>query len=262
MTEDVLSKKGIKKYLSNDDYKIEVYESLDSTNALLKGRAQKGENEWTVVIADSQTCGRGRMTRKFYSPKNCGIYMSVLLKPTFPAEKAVLITAAAAVAVSEAIESLSGKETKIKWVNDVFIGNKKVCGILTEGGLNPGNMGFDWAVLGIGINVYTPENGFDDEITDIAAAVFEKRSADLRNRLTAMVLERFRHYYTELENKSFFPEYKKRMLFIGREINVIKGDSIKKARCLDLDSDCRLKVCYPDSTEEYLSSGEISVKLT
>ena len=69
MAEDVLSKKGIKKYLSNDDYKIEVYESLESTNALLKGRAQKGENEWTVVIADSQTCGRGRMTRKFYSPK-------------------------------------------------------------------------------------------------------------------------------------------------------------------------------------------------
>lgn len=260
MTKDILSVNGIKKYLKEADYKIEVYDCLDSTNALLKTRAQQGESEWTVIIADSQTSGRGRMTRKFYSPKNCGIYMSVLLKPCLPADKSVLITAAAAVAVSKAIENLSSKETKIKWVNDIFIENRKVCGILTEGGINPENMGFRWAVLGIGINVYTPDGGFDDEISNIAGAVFETRSVDGRNRLVAEILDLFRLYYESLESKSFFPEYKKRMLNIGKEINVIKGEEIKKAYCLDVDSDCRLKVCYPDNSQELLTSGEISIR--
>ena len=183
MTEDILSADGIKKYL-NDGYKITVLESTGSTNEALKREARTA-GEWTVVIADSQTGGKGRMTRKFFSPKNCGIYMSVLLKPTLSVEKSVLITAAAAVAVSEAIEKLGHRETKIKWVNDVFICNKKVCGILTEGGINTETMGLDWAVLGIGINAYTPDGGFDDEIADIAGAVFDGKSEGNRNRLTA-----------------------------------------------------------------------------
>lgn len=255
-----MSVDGIKKHL-NADYKITLLESTGSTNEVLKQEA-KSAGEWTVVIADSQTGGRGRMTRKFYSPKNCGIYMSVLLKPTLSAEKSVLITAAAAVAVSEAIEKLGHRETKIKWVNDVFIGNKKVCGILTEGGINAETMGLDWAVLGIGINAYTPEGGFNDEIADIAGAVFENRNTGNRNRLIAEVLNRFREYYKDLETKKFFPEYKKRMLGIGSDVEVMRGGKTKKARCLGIDSECRLQVVYGDKSEEFLSSGEISVKLT
>lgn len=256
-----MSKDGIKKHL-NDDYKITLLESTTSTNEVLKQEARQSGGEWTVVIADSQMSGKGRMARKFYSPENCGIYMSVLLKPTLSAEKSVLITAAAAVAVSEAIEKLAGKEAKIKWVNDVFVENKKVCGILTEGGINTETLGFDWAVLGIGINAYLPDGGFASEIADIAGSVFEKRSADNRNRLIAEVLNRFREYYKNLQAKKFFPEYKKRMLCIGRDVEVIKPNEIKKARCINLDGDCRLQVAYEDGSEELLSSGEISVKLT
>jgi len=262
MTEDILSVDGIKKYLSNDDYKIEVYESLDSTNAVLKGRAQKGEEQWTVVIADAQTSGRGRFVRKFHSPSGSGIYMSILLKPTLTAEKSVLITAAAATATALTIEELSQKDTGIKWVNDVFMDNKKVCGILTEGGINTKTGGFDWVVVGIGINVYTPQNGFEAEISDIAGAVFNKITPDTRNRLTARVIEQFRIFYEQLESKTFFNDYKNRMLSIGKEIKVIKGGEIRQARCTGLDSDCRLQVAYPDLTEEYLTSGEISIKLT
>jgi len=262
MSEDLLSVKGIKKYLNNEDYNLSVYECLDSTNSFLKEKAVKGEKEWTVVIADSQTSGRGRMTRVFHSPKQTGIYMSILLKPELSAEKSVFITAAAAVSVSKAIERLSGKETKIKWDNDVFIGNKKVCGILIEGGINPIKMSFDWVVLGIGINVYEPAGGFSSDISDIAGAVFDKALADNRNRLIAEILNNFREYYANLENTPFFEGYKNRMLNIGKEVNVIKGDNVRNALCLDLDSDCRLLVKYPDSKEEYLSSGEISVRIT
>lgn len=259
---DKLTVEGIEKYLTaNSKFNISVYDRVDSTNALLKNQAQKGADEGTVIIADSQTKGRGRFVRKFHSPKNCGIYMSMLLKPDLPVENAVLITAAAATAVSKAVENISGKSTQIKWVNDILIENKKVCGILTEGGINLKTGGFDWAVVGIGVNVYLPDGGFDEEISKIAGAVFEKKKEDLRNRFTAEIINCFWDYYKNLSDKTFFEDYKKRMLAIGKEITVIKNESKINAKCLDLDSQCRLLVEYENENTEYLSSGEISIKI-
>lgn len=257
---DFISANSIKKRL-NFDFDIRVFDEVDSTNLIVKDEAKKGEKEGLVVIADRQTKGRGRFNRKFYSPENCGIYMTILLRPDFPPENAVLITAAAAVSASRAIENLSGKKSGIKWVNDVLIENKKVCGILTEGAIDIKSGKFAFAVVGIGINAYTPDNDFESEIKDIATSVFESKKENLRNRLIAEFLNLFWDYYKNLSSKTFYPEYKARLCFLNEEVNILKnGEIVNTAKCLDIDSDCRLLVEYKNGQREFLSSGEISVR--
>ena len=243
-----------------DNINIEYYATLSSTNSLLKQKAVL-QNEGLVIIADSQSCGRGRFDRKFHSPENCGIYMSILLKPDFGGFDATLITTAAAVAVANACDELTGKKSQIKWVNDILIDGKKVCGILTEGCINPKTKNFEYIILGIGINAFTPANGFDDEIIDIAGSVFEKFELSLKARLTALVLNNFFKFYKTLLQKNFLADYKKRNFVIGKTVNVIKNAVQRKATVISMDDDFRLLVEYQDKTREYLSSGEISIKL-
>ncbi len=257
-----LNKEGILKHLLNPDcFEVSVFDTVNSTNNLLKEMAKEQVTEGTVIIADSQTGGRGRYERKFFSPKGTGIYMSILLKPRLKAKDSVLITAAASVAVNEAVQKHCGKQTCIKWVNDLFLNGKKVCGILTEGSLNIETGGFNWAVLGIGINVYEPDNQFDKEIKDIAGAIEQKKQSNLRNRLCAEIINRFFYYYENLETKEFLASYRENSIVLGKEIAVIKNESNLKATALDIDNDCRLLVRYIDGSEEYLSSGEISIKI-
>ena len=250
----------IYKYLKIDKIKIEYYDTLPSTNLLLKEKART-ENEGLVVIANNQTAGRGRFNRRFYSPEDCGIYMSILLKPHLGAFNATLITTAAAVAVAEAAERLSGKKTEIKWVNDVLIDGKKICGILTEGSINSNTLCPHYVVLGIGINAFLPKNGFDGEIKDIAGYVFDTESEELKARLTAEVINKFFEYYKALENKAFLKSYREKSCVIGKEIFVIKGDNPIKAIALGINDDLSLRVKYADLSTENLNSGEISIKL-
>ena len=257
-----LNKEGILKHLLNPErFDVSVFDTVDSTNNLLKEIAKDKGTEGTVIIADSQTGGRGRYDRKFYSPKGTGIYMSILLKPSLKAHDSVLITAAASVAVNEAVEKCCGKQTGIKWVNDLFLNGKKVCGILTEGSLSIETGGFNWAVLGIGINVYEPDNQFDKEIKDIAGAIEKEKQSDLRNKLCAEIINRFFYYYENLENREFLDSYRKHSVVLGEEITVIKNENNLKATALSIDNDCRLLVRYENGEEEYLSSGEISIKI-
>lgn len=236
--------------------KIEYYDTLPSTNAFLKSRA-KSEKEGLVVVASSQTEGHGRFDRKFYSPANTGIYMSILLKPDASGFDATRITSAAAVAVAQAIETLSDKTAQIKWVNDVLIEGKKVCGILTEGSINPKNGTLEYAVLGIGINLFMPENGFESEIQNIAGYVFEKFDPTLKEKFIKEVLKNiFTHYNNDILN-----EYRNRSAVIGKDILVIKNNETKNGRAVLIDDNFRLKVKYPDNTEEFLDSGEISIKI-
>lgn len=258
---DILSADGINKYLKHSDViNIEILDCVSSTNKLLKETAAQ-DNEGKVIIALEQTAGRGRFLRKFYSPNGCGIYMSILLKPKISAHKAVLITAAAAAAVADSAEYLTEKKTGIKWVNDVLIDHKKVCGILTEGSVNTDTGDFNWAVLGIGINAYMPDGGYPDDIKDIASAVFEKKEQDFKNRLAAQVLDRFWDYYLSLEEKTFLDSYKKRSFILGKPITVIKNENSTPAKAIDIDDNCRLLVEYQNGQREYLSSGEISIRI-
>lgn len=263
---DILSSQSISKYLNkyNNNFNINVYKTINSTNSAVKELAINSEKEGTVIISEEQTEGRGRFGRKFHSPKGTGIYMSILLRPQMHASKAFLITAATAVAVAEAIETVSDKKAKIKWVNDIYCDNKKVCGILTEASFDFESGITDYAVLGIGINVKTPKEGFSEEIKDIATAIFEYEdspSTDIRSKLIAEILERFWDYYKHIEDKSFLKAYKTRSLLINNEVNIISNKSSEKASVLEIDDECRLKVKMEDGSIRFLSSGEVSIRM-
>ncbi len=259
MGTDIINKEEISKHLNNK-FHIEVLDSVDSTNLYLKQKAS-ALSEGSTVIALSQTAGRGRFARKFYSPQESGIYMSILLKPDLHPSDAVCITAAAAVAVCEAIEQFTDNHPKIKWVNDVFTDKGKVCGILCESAINAKNGKIEWSVVGIGINVYEPQGGFENEIKGIAGYLSEHTVEELKNRLCAYIIDRLVNLSHELKNKSFLYKYKKLSFVLGKEISVVKENELIPAKAIDIDDNCRLLVQYSDNRTEYLNSGEISIKL-
>ncbi|WP_339225013.1 biotin--[acetyl-CoA-carboxylase] ligase [Paenibacillus sp. FSL H8-0332] len=262
---DILSAAAVAKYLDARGHKLrlEVFKSVASTNELVKALASGGEAEGKVILSEEQTAGRGRKGRPFFSPAGTGIYMSILLRPRLSAADATLLTTSAAVAVALAIESVSGLSTQIKWVNDVFMNGKKVCGILTEASLSLESEWLDYAVLGIGINVTLPSGGFPAELSEVATSIYEAGNpqGDLRNRLTAEVLNRFMGYYEQLKERLFLPEYRQRMMSLGETVMVVKEHQEQAATAVDIDNDCRLKVRYPNGDEEYLSSGEVRILL-
>lgn len=263
---DILSPQGIQKYLNVDTPKIDinVIPTTNSTNTEVREKINTGISEGYLVIANEQISGRGRLGRYFFSPKDTGIYMSLLLRPNFcSGEQATQITTIAAVAVCEAIESVSKEKASIKWVNDIFVRNKKVCGILTEGSFNLESGHLDYAILGIGLNVYIPKGGFPDDLKQIAGSVLTSNQNDVKNRLVSEILNRFFFYYKGVQNDSsnYVEEYRKRCFVIGREVSLISSDKPKTATIIDIDDQCRLKVRYKDGTEEYFSSGEIRIKV-
>jgi len=253
-----LNAKEIVRLLSKEAsafYQIKTEDTVTSTNDIIKEQAKKSVPEGAVLISREQTKGKGTKGRSFFSPKGGGIYMSVLLRPQLPPEKTVMITTAAAVSVCKAIENLTDKSPKIKWVNDILIDGKKVCGILTEG--SPGQ----YAVLGIGINAFAPENGFPEEIKDIAGAVCDEYEENFKNELVAEILNSFLTYYKDLANNPHTADYKAYSAVLGKEIIVIENERQIPATALDIDDDCRLKVRFKDSSEKLLNSGEVSLNL-
>lgn len=244
------------------EIRLKVYPSLSSTNEMLKELAVAGAPAGTAVLALEQTAGKGRKGRRFFSPPGTGLYLSLLLRPQIAGEHWTLITPAAAVAAAEAIEAVSGRQAGIKWVNDIYLDGKKACGILTETVLSQENKN-GFAVLGVGVNLTPPLQGFPAELEKIATAVFQRevyRQACLL-QLTAEILNRFMHYYVHLERRTFFQPYREKMFILGREVAVLQGESRRLAKVVDVDEACRLVVRYEDGNEGRLSSGEISIGL-
>ncbi len=145
----------------------------------------------------------------------------------------------------------------------MLLDGKKVCGILTEASVALENTHLDYAVVGIGVNVFEPEGGFPAEVSDAAAAVFKSGEAvgDARGRLAAEILNNFWSDYRNIEKRTFFDDYKKRSCAIGRAVTVVGAKEDRPACAVDLDEECRLIVRYDDGTTEALNSGEISIKL-
>lgn len=243
-----------------DIIKIEVLEKATSTNTLIRQRANELE-EGFVIVAEEQTAGRGRLGRTFFSPDKTGLYISVFLKPRIAPQDAALITTAAAVAVCEALEKAGADNPQIKWVNDIFVNNKKACGILTEASFNAQSGMLDYAILGVGINIYEPEGGFPEDINNIAGAVFTEKNEDLRNRVIAYFLNSFMRYYQNLSEKAYFDKYTEKCFVLGKDINVFCGDSVRCAKALSLDENCGLCVEYDNGEKAVLSSGEISIRV-
>ncbi len=277
--------------------KVEVLDEVVSTNTLLKTRGAEGAPAGTVVIADTQTGGRGRLGRSFYSPNHTGLYISVLLRPSdMDPAKALHITTMAAVAACEAIEDVmvwsglvshdhmasddaemqkSIVRPKIKWVNDIILQDRKVAGILTESAINATSGKIEFAVLGIGLNVYAPEGGFPEEIKEIAGAILPIEIEGARSRLAAAFLNHFFERYACVSNSEneakqnqildeYVKAYKARSIVLGKSVNVIPtgGGERRTAQVLDITDDCNLLVAYTDGEceEAMLSSGEVSIR--
>lgn len=303
---DIISAQGIQKYLGPlcSGLEINVLSVVDSTNNYLRERAGVGSGlpGGYTVLANRQTGGKGRLGRSFFSPPDTGVYMSMLLRPeNYTAEQAMSITTIASVAACEAIEAVSDKTASIKWVNDVYIGNKKNVGILTEASFGLENGLLEYAVLGVGFNAYAPNEGFPDELKDIVCAVFDEPAADGKNKLAAAFLNNFMKYYTAQDPGDYIRKYREKSMVIGKPITVYKrglpsaapnapagrsansafasGSAVAAeaaydhsapaaaeaggvpALALDIDERGGLIVRYADGSEETLSSGEISIRL-
>lgn len=251
-------------------HKIHIFDEIDSTNTEAKRRAQGADENihGTLILSEKQTAGRGRQGRSFYSPSQSGLYMSLLyqVKNLDP----MLITPLAAVAVTRAIREVYGIQTSIKWVNDVFLDGKKVCGILTEGIINQQTKRIDSVVIGIGINVYSTIESFPQDLHTIAGSLSQTTQAahpdnfykESRNLLCAAVLNNLFSILSSntLTIDACIEEYRDLSLLLGKEVTVIKGYETFKARVLNITKQAHLLIEKEDKTQEELYTGEVSIR--
>lgn len=250
----------IEKSLIDKKYNLIYKESVSSTNTVLREMADS-EKEFTVLISDYQTNGLGRKGNSFFSPEGTGIYMSILLKPKLSFEDFLLITPLSAVCCARSIESISYKEAKIKWVNDIYVDNKKVCGILAQSILDDKN-NINGCILGIGINVYAPPGGFPEDIKNKAGYLFDKdENKNLRELLVAEVLNNFSSLYKDLTKKLFYEEYAFRSLITNKTVTVLYPGREIKCLVLGIDKDFHLDVQLESGERLKLDSGEVSLLL-
>jgi len=262
---DILSVQGMLPFLSEKKTadKINIYNSLESTNKTAKEMAVSGAEHGAVIMAEYQTAGRGRYGRKFFSPPGHGIYMSFILhSEQLRFDTPTLVTAFAAVSVCESIEAISEKKPQIKWVNDVFLDGKKICGILTEAvtDLESGNM--QWIVVGIGVN-FSTSAALPEELRQIAGAVFAESSpSTTRNHLAAEIINRLTVPENQYGSKEMLAGYKQRLFMLGEKIWVAgMGKSHYEATAVDIDDIGRLIVKRSDTGETIsLCAGEISIR--
>lgn len=257
----ILSTHSVARHLRAPGVRLQVEGEVDSTNACVRRAADAGEPEGLVLLASAQTAGRGRRGRRFYSPAGSGLYMSALLRPQLPAQDAALMTTLAAVAVAEAVEAACGRPAGIKWVNDVYVDGKKVCGILTEAALDCESGALAYAIVGIGINLTLPQT-LPPELQGIMGAVFAgaQPEGDAASRLAADVWTRFFRAYRRLPETGFLEAYRARSILIGQDVDVLRPSGPVPARAIGIDAHAGLIVRYPDGTQETLSSGEVSVR--
>ena len=237
---------------------IDIYDELPSTNDKARALAACGADDFTAVVAECQTAGRGTRGHSFYSPTGTGVYFSIVLRPRLHAGDALLITTAAACAAAEAIDAVFGTSSQIKWVNDIYINSKKVCGILTESTFDADG-GISYAILGVGVNIAPPCGGFPDCIGD-AGAVATADELCLRGRLIGVFADIFADYYDKLPQKVYIDEYRRRSMIVGRNIDVIGNDTVRHAIAVGIRDDFSLDVIYDDGTSGNLTSAYVSVK--
>jgi len=251
--------KNFENYLKNK--KIRYYDSVSSTNTLLKSCAAQGETENTIFLSEHQTAGRGRLGKTFFSPRGCGIYLSYLLRQNIPANDALFITVAAAVAMVRALKDILNIDAQIKWVNDIYVHDKKLCGILTEAVFTP-DASLSYAVLGIGVNVKTPPEGYPEEFaykTTNLEDVCGKISDSQKCELMAAFIKNFDIIFSDKE-KTYIKEYKEASCLLGREIEILSGEHKGFATAVDIDANAALAVRKPDGNIVSLSCGDVSIR--
>lgn len=263
VNQDILDEKMIKSLISSPDISVEVYDSIDSTNLELKRRIRDGysfETADMLIVANEQTGGRGRLGRTFESPKGSGIYMSFHIKPRNMEDDVMLITTAAAVAVARGIYQTTGIDSDIKWVNDIYVGMRKVCGILAEAVTAPD--GDYHIILGIGINIVMPGDMFGEGVRDIAGALFSDVDEQnvSRNEIAAAVADSFLKIYGSISDREYMEEYRKRSLVIGKEVRYLRENEWHDAVVTGIDDDGGLQI-EENGVNTTLRTGEITLRL-
>ena len=238
---------------------LHCFATLPSTNDFLKALARQGAPHGTIVIADHQTGGHGRMGRSFQSPAGMGVYMSILLRPCCSATELMHLTCAAAVAMCDAVQTATGLRPGIKWTNDLVFQKKKLGGILTELGFSSKGT-VDFAIIGIGINCNQTIADFSPEIQNIAASLSMVTGQDQnRFRLAAAMIEAL--WKLDLSEKAaILHQYRKDCITIGQEISLVRGSQVRYGKALDVNENGALVVAFSDGTVEAVDSGEVSIR--
>ena len=246
----------ISRYLKTESVKVECLDLIDSTSTYARQLVNSGENELLLITADKQSGGRGRNGKSFYSLNEGSVYMSVVLHPNLVFTDTVGITTASAVAVSRAIELVTGKSTDIKWVNDLYYGGKKVCGILCEAIASKGIV--TSVIVGVGINL--AECRFPDELTEIAGAL--GCDSSLSAQLVAAVAdELFALEFGELSDE-ILDEYRRKSLVIGKRIDYYVNGIKNTAAAVGIDAQGGLIIEDVNGCKDVLRSGEITLRLS
>ncbi len=257
MKKNKLSLDGIFRYLPDqfDRSKLCFFDVIDSTNAEAKRQAAEGIPNGTSFVANAQTAGRGRLGRSFYSPEDGGIYFSMLLRPGLLTEDVVLITVAASVAVADAIFAVTDVYPQIKWVNDLYLDGKKVCGILTEMVSSPETGAMEAIVVGVGINCFTM---FPAELQEIAGNI--PYVADVKNRLAAELVVRLSALEEMIKGREFLQKYRRHSMVIGRSVSLPQ----EEGSCYlvqGIGDNGELILQDKAGTIRRLTTGEVSIRL-
>ncbi len=255
---ELLCEEALCAYLPQPAPPLRCFAEVDSTNREAKRWAVEGAPHGSMVVAQRQTAGRGRLGRSFSSPPG-GLYLSVVLRPEGEGNP-VLVTAAAAVAVCRAVSRLCGVELGIKWVNDLFCDGRKCCGILTEGGTGLETGEIEYMVVGIGVNYATPPAAFPPELRPLVTSLYpEGPPPHPRAALAAAIHGELLGLFAGLSGKGFLEEYRRRSIVLGREVTVMAQPPYQ-ALAVEIDEQAHLVVRRGNGTEEALSFGEISIR--
>lgn len=240
--------------------KIICLESVDSTNSYLRRNADTLPHG-TAVLADAQTAGRGRLGRSFVSAPGVGLYMSVLLRPDCDAARCASLTPNVAVAVCRAVKAVCGLEPGIKWVNDLLLGGRKICGILCESEVREGRLSH--VIVGIGLNVSQRREDFPPELRELAGSLYsETGAAPERGALAAAILRELELMYPRwiADERTGLADYRRLCVVPGREVRIVTPAGEETALAEGISDDFGL-IVSSDGIRTTLRSGEISIRI-
>ena len=258
---DILTVEGIKRNLSARFIGADIYlfDAIDSTNDYALKLAKEGAKEGTVVLSESQSKGKGRLGRSWFSPSGANIYLSIILRPQMPTSQIPLLTFAAAIAVAKSITDVTNLDADIKWPNDILIRGKKVAGILSEMGAEKDKVNF--AIVGIGINVNLDKKDIPLELIDKATSIkIESNSLIDRTNLICRIIENLEEWYNLFERKGIndiIKEWKRLAITIGRDVKVQSGNSFVEGRAVDIDDNGALLIKDRNGVIQKVLSGDV-----
>lgn len=266
-TPDALTEPEIRSFLEETavvGLELQCFDEIDSTNNYAKRIALSGAPDGTVIVADCQTAGRGRMDRSFQSPKGKGIYLTALLRPELPPERLLPVTALAGVAVCAAVERVCGVRPGLKWPNDPVLGSRKLCGILTELSVEAETGRVQYLVLGIGVNVLQTAEDFTPEVAEMATSLAMALGRPVsRPALAAALIEELDRLYTALragDLSEYLAAYRRDCVNLGKAVQLISPAGRETVTAVGIDGDFGLVVRGADGEERAVRSGEVSVR--